>query len=125
MEHSEYIYLLLRAQEVQKMARRAAADGEDFFPADSFTPLTCGLMAQAVIRPIQLKGPEVLILRLRHADDGIDRTELLRKTQHVFFSHAYVVLPSVLRERGWCEYLAYSETIPDVPVPSVQPTSTP
>jgi hypothetical protein len=115
MEHAEYLYLLLRAQEVQKMARRAAEEGEEFIPADAFTPLVSGLEAQAVIRPIQPTGPEALILRLRHADDGVDRTELVRRTQHVFFPGTYTVVPSLLRERGWCEYLAYAEPVPEMP----------
>lgn len=115
MEHPEYVYLLLRAQEVQKMARRAAEEGEEFFPADAFAPLACGLEAQAVIRPLQPKGPEALILRLRHPDDGVDRTELVRRTQHVFFPATYTVVPALLRERGWCEYLAYVEPAPEMP----------
>lgn len=115
MEHAEYLYLLLRAQEVRKMARRAAEEGEEFFPADAFTPLASGLEAQAVLRAIQPKGPEALILRLRHPDDGVDRDELVRRTQHVFFPGVYVVVPSRLRERGWCEYLAYAEPVPDLP----------
>lgn len=115
MEHAEYLYLLLRAQEVQKMARRAAEEGEEFFPSDAFTPLACGLEAQAVIRPIQAKGVEALILRLRHPDDGVDRTELVRRTQHVFFPGTYVVVPSLLREHGCCEFLAYAEPAPDMP----------
>lgn len=115
MEHAEYIYLLLRAQEVQKMARRAAEEGEEFFPADAFTPLASGLEAQAVIGPIQPKGPEALILRLRHPDDGVDRTELVRRTQHVFFPGEYIVVPALLRDHGACEYLAYAEPLPEMP----------
>jgi hypothetical protein len=115
MEHAEYIYLLLRAQEVQKLVRRAAEEGEEFFPADSFTPLASGLEAQAVIRPLQPKEPEALILRLRHRDDGVERTDLVRRTQHVFFPCPYTIIPAMLRERGWCEYLAFTTPVPDLP----------
>jgi hypothetical protein len=115
MEHSEYLYLLLRAQEIQKMSRRAAEEGEEFFPADTFTPLSSGLEAQAVLRPIQPNGTDALILRLRHRDDGVDRTDLVRRTQHIFFPGTYTVVPAVIRERGWCEYLAYAEPAPEIP----------
>ena len=115
MEHAEYTYLLLRAQGVQKMARRAAEEGEEFFPADAFTPLASGLEAQAVIGPIQPGGVDALILRLRYIDDGKDRTELVRLTQHAFFTEVYTVVPAMLRDRGWCEVLAYAEPVPKLP----------
>lgn len=123
MTHAEYMYLVLRARDVRQLARRAADEGEEFVPANAFVPLECGLEAQALIQALRPGESEACVLRLRHKDDGRDRTELLRKTQHAFFVDAYHVVPAFVREHGLCEYVAYSHKIPEPP--AFAKTSTP
>ena len=122
MTHPEYMYLVLRARMIRQLAQRAETEGEAFVPADAFVPLECGLEAQALIQSITPGEPEMCVLRLRHKDDGRERTELLRKTQHAFFTGTYHVLPDFVKTNGWCEDVAYSHQIPEPPA-SVSPST--
>lgn len=125
MKHAEYMYLVLRARDIRQLAQRASEEGEEFVPANAFVPLESGLHAQALIQAIRPGEPEVCVLRLRHPDDGKDRTDLLRKTQHAFFVGPYHVVPAFVKEAGWCEYLAYSHKIPEPPAAPPPAPSTP
>lgn len=118
MEHHEYLYLLFRAHEIKALSREAAARGEEFFPTDAFTKLASGLEAQAIIRPLQPGEPDKCILRLRHPDDGTDRKALVQTVLLAFFPEKFELVPGTLRERGRCEYLAYSDSVPPLPIPA-------
>lgn len=112
IEHFEYCYLVHRAHEVKRMAERAKAEGEEFHVSNAFSPLANYLMAHVVIRSISPGEPEVIILRLRHPDDGQDWLPKVRATQGKFFEPGYVEVPGVVREDGLVEHLAYSDKVP-------------
>lgn len=118
MEHFEYCYLVFRAHEVRRLQESAKAEGEEFYPVNSFTPLQCRLLAQAVIRGINPGEPDVLILRLRHPETDTDWLPVVRAAQSKFFDSDYTVVSEVLSCDGIVEHLAYSSSIPELVKPS-------
>lgn len=113
MEHAEYCYLVHRAHELLRFHERAAAEGEEFHTIDSFTPLKCGLLATAVIRPITPGETNVIILRLRYPEDTEDFRKRVHEAQGKFFGDGYVVVPGVVALGGLFESLAYSSKVPE------------
>lgn len=120
IEHFEYCYLVHRAHEIRRMAEGAKSEGEEFHVTNSFTPLANRLLAQAVIRSIEAGSPDVIILRLRHPDDGKDWSQAVQGTQGKFFEPGFVRVPGTVKEEGLVEHIAYSDK---VPAPLRAPTS--
>lgn len=113
MEHPEYCYLVHRAHELLRFHERAAAEGEEFHQIDSFTPLKCGLLASAVIRPIAPGEANVIILRLRYPEDTEDFRKRVHEAQAKFFGEDYILVPGAVALGGIFERLAYSARVPE------------
>lgn len=113
MEHPEYCYLVHRAHELVRFHDRAAAEGEEFHVIDAFTPLKCGLLASAVIRPITPGESNVIILRLRYPEDSETFRKQVREVQEKFFGEDYVIVPGAVALGGLYESLAYSARVPE------------
>ena len=120
MEHFEYCYLVHRAHEVLKLHEKAKAEGEEFYAADSFTPLKNGLMAQVLIREINSGEPVKLILRLRHTNDQKDREAMINDTLRVFFEKGCHRVPGHFVVNDVIEYVAYSDHVPEPVRPPTQ-----